>query len=208
MDEITLDVDKVYRSLKSYPIKFDEETHCKMILSIMSLVGKGTVAHFCQAANISESKFYRWINEYPLFRECYELGRMYSRVNWEEEGKSLRHNFDDRTFEHWRLIGWSRFGVGKNQRIRLNLNSEDNPNKHYNQLLKQASNGDFTAGEIKQLMEAVNVGLNAHNAFELQRQIDEIKSDYNKAKEIEAENGQHTKPAKRTEKVNKDTVAD
>lgn len=40
-----------------------------------------------------------------------------------------------------------------------------------------ASNGDFTAGEIKQLMEAINVGLNAHQAFEVQKQIDELKSD-------------------------------
>jgi hypothetical protein len=49
--------------------------------------------------------------------------------------------------------------------------------EHYAQLLKQANNGDFTAGEIKQLMEAINVGLNTHQVFTLQKEIDQLKAD-------------------------------
>jgi hypothetical protein len=80
-------------------------------------------------------------------------------------------------FEHWKLMGWTKFGISKNSRIRINLNPEDTPAKHYAGILKQAADGDFTASEFKQLMEAVNVGLNVHQTFELQKEIDEIKSD-------------------------------
>ena len=74
-------------------------------------------------------------------------------------------------------MGWSRFGISKNSRIILNLDPKGNTSTHYSQLLLQASEGDFTAAEIKQLMEAVNVGLNTHQVFELQKEIDQLKSD-------------------------------
>jgi hypothetical protein len=114
---------------------------------------------------------------------------MFARENWEREGRELRDRVlkigeIDHAFEHWRMMGWSRFGIGKNSRIRLSLKPGDNPAKHYAQLLSQAGDGDFTAGEIKQLMEAINVGLNAHQVFELQKEIDELKSDLLKMKEI------------------------
>ena len=80
-------------------------------------------------------------------------------------------------FEHWRMVGWSQFGIGKVSKIRLGLEPNATPNEHYHQLIKQASDGDFTASEIKQLMEAINVGLNAHQVFKLQQEIDQIKND-------------------------------
>jgi hypothetical protein len=88
------------------------------------------------------------------------------------------------------MIGWSRFGISKNSRIKLELVPTDNPAQHYSQLLVQAAKGDFTAGEIKQLMEAVNVGLNTHQVFELQKQIDELKSDL--ATMVDNQNGNNT----------------
>ena len=101
---------------------------------------------------------------------------------WEEQGQILKNReypmgvvtYD---FEHWKMIGWTRFGISKNSRIKLELDSKGTPAEHYASILKQASEGDFTASEFKQLMEAVNVGLNVHQVFELQKQIDELKSD-------------------------------
>jgi hypothetical protein len=75
------------------------------------------------------------------------------------------------------MVGWSRFGISRNSRIKLDLNPHCNPSEHYAQLLLQASKGDFTASEIKQLMEAVNVGLSTHREINLQKQIDEIRAD-------------------------------
>jgi len=167
---------KIYKKFKKGVSKFEEEVHCPMIIDVMSNSIKGTVSAFCVKAQISDSTFYHWCNRHKIFNECYRYGVMKSRENWEDEGRQ-NSNFEDWHFEYWRMIGWSRFGVGKNSRIRLNLNKEGTPNDHYTQLITQASNGDFTAGEIKQLMEAINIGLRSHEVFELQRQINELVTD-------------------------------
>jgi hypothetical protein len=110
------------------------------------------------------------------------MGKVFARESWELEGERLRDRempigVVDYAFEHWKMMGWSRFGISKNSRIKLQLKANDTPDKHYAQLLEQAANGDFTASEIKQLMEAINVGLNTHQVFALQKEIDQIKSD-------------------------------
>jgi hypothetical protein len=161
---------------------FDEEKHCSMILNIMGNDLKGTMSAFCVEAGISDSTFYDWAKSHEIFRECYALAKMFARENWEAQGREICEEVtmpgtSNHKFEYWRMIGWSRFGVGKNSRIRLDLDPNGTPNEHYGQLLKQASNGDFTAGEIKQLMEAVNVGLSTHQVFELQKEIDQLKFD-------------------------------
>lgn len=177
-----IDSSEIYNNIRTGKIKFDEETHCKLILEIMSNPSKGRMSSFCVQVGICERKFYVWLKESEVFQFCYELGKQYARENWEIEGEELKDfttmpGTNSTKFEYWRMIGWSRFGVGKNSRIRLDLNAEDSPDKHYSQLLKQASQGDFTAGEIKQLMEAINVGLSTHQSIKLQKEIDQLKSD-------------------------------
>jgi hypothetical protein len=131
---------------------------------------------------ITDDTFYNWVKKHELFRYLYVFSKILARELWESEGMKLRdEDFPMGTvnykFEHWKMIGWSRFGVSKNSRIKLNLDPNGTPLDHYKQVLIQASEGDFTAAEIKQLMEAVNVGLNTHQVFELQKQIDDLKSD-------------------------------
>lgn len=178
------DANAIYLKLKDQPTQYDEAKHCTMILRIMNDPDRSTYSAFCVEALISDAKFFRWVNKHELFRECYLLGKMMSRENWEDEGRRLRGEMPIGTISHdmeyWKMIGWSRFGIGKTSRIRLDLNPEDNPSQHYSQLLNQAANGDFTAGEIKQLMEAVNVGLNTHQVIALQKEIDQLKSDLDK----------------------------
>lgn len=161
---------------------YDEEKHCKLIVEIMMDKDQGTIGAFCIQAMIVESTFYEWVNKYELFRDLYCYGKLIARQVWEKEGRRLRDQeypmgVINYAFEHWKMIGWSRFGIGKNSRIKLNLNPNGTPLEHYQQVIKQASEGDFTASEIKQLMEAVNVGLNTHEKIELQKQIDELKND-------------------------------
>ena len=186
--------EEIYKKIKTQGnSKYIEEIHCPMILRIMNDKNKGTMSAFCVEAIIGDTIFYDWLNRHDIFLQCYAIGKMVARENWEQEGREIREipglELGCR-MEHWRMIGWSRFGVGKNSRIRLNLNPNNNPAEHYAQLLRQASQGDFTAGEIKQLMEAVNVGLNAHQVFELQKEIDQLKSDLIKMNELR--NGENT----------------
>jgi len=174
-----IDAKAIYQKIKK-GIPYQEEVHCPQIVSIMASTSQGMMADFCIEVGIGESKFYDWLNQHPLFLECYALGKMYARKNWEIEGAALRgipYEELGCSFEHWRMVGWSRFGVGKNSRIRLNLNPKDTPDKHYTQLMQAAKDGEYTAGEIKQLMEAVNVGLKADENFRLQKEVDEIKLD-------------------------------
>lgn len=171
---------EIYKTIRDYKVQYEEEKHCILILKVM--IESGRYSAFCTEAGVSEDKFHKWVSKHEVFRECYSLGKMYAREAWEQEGLILREFASepgtiDHRFDHWRLMGWSRFGISKNNRIRLELDPNEDPSKHYAQLLKQASNGDFTAAEIKQLMEAINVGLNTHQVIRLQEEIDQLKSD-------------------------------
>jgi hypothetical protein len=188
-----LDPEVMFKKIKFKPTKYNEKLHCPLILKIM--LNKGRCSAFCCEVLIDESIFYRWIKANPLFAICYGLGKMFAREAWEKEGEDIREETNppgviSHKFEHWKMIGWSRFGISKNSRIKLDLDPTANPSQHYSQLLVQAANGDFTASEIKQLMEAVNVGLNTHQVFELQKQIDELKSDL--ATMVSNQNGNDT----------------
>lgn len=176
-------VDKVYDHFKSRSnLKYEEETHCKLLIKIMMDKDEGCHSGFCVQAMIAETTFYNWVRRYELFGNLYYFCRMVAKQLWFEEGRTIRDkeyqmgtvNYQ---MEHWKLMGWTKFGISKNSRIKININPTDSPAKHYQAILKQASEGDFTASEFKQLMEAVNVGLNVHQVFELQKQIDELKSD-------------------------------
>jgi len=175
-------VDEIYNKLKKGFTQYDEELHCKLLLKILLEEKKGAVCFFCCEALVDERTFYKWVKVHELFGAIYALGMMYARKRWEEEGQDIRDmtmpiGTISYAFEYWKLIGWSRFGVSKNARIKLDLDPTATPDKHYAQLLEQASTGAFTAGEIKQLMEAINVGLNTHQVFALQKEIDQLKSD-------------------------------
>lgn len=161
--------------------KYDEEKHCKMLINVMMDPERGTIASFCLEALILERTFNKWVVKYELFRDLYYFSKMIAREVWEDEGRKIRDTeyqigTINYAFEHWKMIGWTRFGVGRNSRLKLDVEPGASPAKHYEAILKQAAEGDFTASEFKQLMEAVNVGLNVHQVFELQKQIDELKS--------------------------------
>ena len=171
---------EIYQQIKRWPTKYDEEIHCPKLLDAM--ITSGRFSSFCAQVFISDTTFYKWCHDHELFREIYAVGKIFARETWETEGEELKTKtcmpgVIDHEFDYWRMIGWSRFGISKNSRIKLNLDPNGNPSQHYSHLLKQASEGDFTAAEIKQLMEAVNVGLSAHKVIELQKEIDQLKLD-------------------------------
>lgn len=180
---ITRSVDEIYNHFKSKRQgKYEEEKHCKLLITTMLDYDKGTHNGYCVEAFISEHTFFDWVNKHELFRNLYYFCRAIARELWEADGRRIRDTeyqlgTMNYAFEHWKLIGWSRFGVSRNARLKLGLDPKASPAKHYEAILLQAANGDFTASEFKQLMEAVNVGINVHQVFELQKQIDELKSD-------------------------------
>ena len=172
----------LYEKVKHKSEEYEEARHCPMILDIMGKEDGGCFSEFCVRVGISDRTFFRWVNKHPIFAECYGLGRMFARLNWEREGRLIKDEVHmpgviSNKFEHWKMQGWTRFGIGKINRVRLDLDPKASPDKHYSQLLDQAANGDFTAGEIKQLMESINVGLNTHQVFKMQDEINQLKND-------------------------------
>jgi len=176
---------KIYQNIKSNETSYKEDKHCPMILEVLCDPNRGTMSAFCVDAFITDSTFYRWLAKYKIFYSCYRYGLMRARENWEGEGRSGR---DDESFnlEYWRIIGASRFGVGKTNRVRLEVDADSNPYEQFKQLIAQASNGDFTAGELKQIMESINVGRSAFETFELQKEVTRMKEDFIK---MENKNG-------------------
>ncbi len=89
-------------------------------------------------------------------------------------GKSADEFFN---MDYWKTIGAARFGVGRTNRIRVELNETETPYQQYQSLLRQASFGEYTAAEIKQLMESINVGVRVFESFKLQEEVDNMKND-------------------------------
>lgn len=178
-----LSVDAVYDHFTSKKYnKYDQEKHCKLLIKAMIDPNGGCHSNFCVENMIAESTFYFWVSKHEIFRNLYYFCRMVAKQVWYEEGVKIKNkeyqmgtvNYE---MEHWKLMGWAKFGISRNSRIKINVDPMDSPAKHYQAILRQAADGEFTAAEFKQLMEAVNVGLNVHQVFELQKQIDELKSD-------------------------------
>lgn len=169
-----IEAKNLYLQIKKGNRTYKETIHCPMILEVMN--EQGTMTAFCKQAGISDALFYKWTMLYPIFDECYQLGKMYSKSNWEEEGRDGK---DDENFnmEYWRITGACRYGVGRQNRIRMAVNAESNPYEQYQQLIKQAGREEFTASEIKQLMESINVGRGAFETFQLQQSIDAMQND-------------------------------
>ncbi len=178
-----LSVDEIFNHFRNDVDKrYGEEKHCKLLIKVMMDPNKATIGSFCLEAMINERTFLKWVQKYQLFKDLYYFSKIIARELWEEEGRKIRDTeyqmgTINHQFEYWKMIGWTRFGISKNSRLKLTLKPGDSPAQHYAAILNQASEGDFTAAEFKQLMEAVNVGLNVHQTFELQKQINDLKSD-------------------------------
>ena len=200
-----VDCEALFKRIKEGGTKYEENLHGIMLLHVFSDYSRGSISAFCCQALIPEHTFWNWVTDKKIFQEVYALGKMIARENWEEEGRAIAETvlmpgMNSNRMDVWKMRGWSQFGIGKVNKIRLKLDPESTPNQHYHQLIKQASEGDFTAGEIKQLMEAINIGLNAHQVIKLQEEIDRLKEDL--ALMQENSNGDNSRAAQRTTQDN------
>jgi len=190
---------QVYRNIKNKGYKkYDEEVHCTLIIRIMSDPLKATMAAFCVEAGISDSTFYRWIGKYETFRECYRYACMVSQNNWDQMGTTGIHD-DMFNIEVWKTQGAARYGVGKTNRIRVHVDAETTPYDQFKQLMSQASNGDFTSSELKQLCESVNIGLRAYEVVELQNEINSLREGLTKMEAHNVDNSSAIASTKETD---------
>lgn len=170
-----IDAKNLYLQFKKGTRIYEEEVHCPMILDVMN--SEGTAIAFMRKAQISDCSFYNWLKKHKVFRECYAYAKIISRDNWEKEGERGKDE-EFFNFDLWRITGAMRYGVGKN-RVRMGVDPKASPYKQYQQLVEVANSEEFSASEIKQLMESINVGIRAFESFELQEQVNKIQEDVN-----------------------------
>jgi len=180
---------------------YSEMAHCKMVIEQVSTTGR--ISAFCVAARIGETTFYKMVRENKVFRECYHVAQMIAQEKWEMEPEDNKDN-PDWDAKEWNQRG-SRYYAKKKDTIMLNIDSSANPWEQYQQILKQAECGDFTASEIKQVMESINVGTRVFEAFKLQSEVDKMKSDLT---EMSHRNGHNTSPTIEVEERNQAPVSD
>lgn len=176
---------KAYKQIAKGGTKYEEEKHCVLLINIFNR--EGSVSKFCKEVGIGDSTFWRWTREHPIFDDCHRLAVMVAQSNWEEEGFNNKDN-PEFNADHWKVTGSSRFNLGKSARIRLGVNYKANPYEMFQQLTKQATEGEFTATEYKLLMESIGAGTRAFESFKMQLEVDTIKKDLEKMGRHNADN--------------------
>jgi hypothetical protein len=188
---------EIYKAVKKKNTKYNEELHCVMVLKCFS--EGGTMSTFCSQAMIGDTTFWDWNRRYTTFNECYRIAYMLGKEKWQKEGRDNKDN-DEFNMEYWKLIGLERYGLGRNPKIRMGVKHNANPYEQYQQLVKLGNQGEFTSSEFKQLMEAINVGIRAHENYKLQDEIDEMKA--NLALMEANSNGGNTVPVESAKEAN------
>lgn len=165
--------ESIYKFLKRGTSQYKEEVHCPMIIRTILL--KPRQSAFCAEALICAHTFQIWKKKYPLFDQCYRLAIILAKEIWEKERDDSigDPDFDEKA---WRKKGSSLFHEPK-EKIILEIESDASPWEQYQQILQQASHGDFSASEIKQIMEAVNVGRAVYETYKIQQEVDKMKKD-------------------------------
>ena len=186
-------------TIKKRNQRYNDDEHCLMILEILPTQWR--VSAFCAEALITETTFWNWVNKHPLFKICYGIGQILAQEAWEKEEIDNIDNPDwDR--RKWLQKG-SRYFAKDKAKLQLEIDSNATPWEQYQQILKQAEKGDFTASEIKQLMESVNVGTRVYEAFKLQQEVDNMKAELN---EMSQRHGNNTLSINTIKEVNKTTL--
>lgn len=184
--------ESIYNNIKKHK-KLDVKKHSIEIIEIFSK--QGTLADFLVKAGISRQKFVAWQAESEVFREASLVAKEIARKEWLKIGIE---NADNREFNTkvWETYG--RHNFGGNDKISLQLKPGATPLEHYQQIMEQATGGDFTSSEIKQLMESINIGIRSFEICQLQDEINGLKEGLAKMEEREDEY-QSSNPYTKTE---------
>lgn len=152
------------------PTKYIRDYHCPLVIKVIR--EKKRVSAFCKEAKIGDTTFHRWREQNEEFELCYRYSLMCAREDWELQGEQGYYD-PDFNFKVWEKQGNIWFGAGTSPKIRIAKGL--NPLDQYKNICLQAENGEFTSSEFKQICEAVNIGLRAHEIIGLQEELNELK---------------------------------
>lgn len=164
-----------YKEVKrNKSLEYKEEIHCPMMFETVARTGR--LNTFCEKSMVSKRTVYNWWRTKTALKECYDLAQIIARENWEREVEDNQDN-EEWNYREWEKRGERIFGLTAAAKVILELDEKGNPWEHYQQIMKQASHGAFTATEIKLLMEALNVGTKVFETFKLQEEVDKMQEE-------------------------------
>ena len=169
-----LEARNIYEKMRKETTRYIPSVHCPMILSIVSKTGRESA--FCKEAMVSSRTFNRWMATHEIFKECFGVAMVLAKETWEEEYEERK---DDESFnkKEWLERGNRIFKLTSTTKLHLNLKPNSTPYQQYQQIMEQSMSGEFTATEIKLLMESINVGTRVYESFQLQEEVDKMKDD-------------------------------
>ena len=175
--------------------KYKEDIHCQMVVDVFSSA-TGSDATFCEKAVISEHTLKTWRFSYPVFKECYDIAKMMAKKAWELEGEMNKHDAEF-NMEYWEKKGDRLFRAFKKDRVSPYMSPDKNPYEQYKELLKQSQSGEFSAPEIKQLMESINIGIRSYETYKLEEEVEDMKDALEKMRRHSVETSTETSTAKK-----------
>lgn len=170
------DAQVIYKELKikSGRDRYTEEVHCPLLFETIAISGR--LSEFCVIAKIGKRTLFNWINNYPLFGECYHLAIEMAHEGWIQEYKDHKADKDFDIYD-WKARGKN---LDKNPiKMLLDIDSNSTPWEQYKQVINQASKGDLNAQDVKLLMEAVSAGTKVFETFKMQQEVDKMREDLN-----------------------------
>lgn len=174
----------LYAKIKT-GVKYKPEIHCPLIIDTFGR-NEG-VPEFCMNVGISRDTYVKWQREHNEFRQCVMLARDVGIASWMRMYTEFEPENEDDKFNTTPWYTLYKKNFGEQNKVTVYLDAKATPIEQYTQIMEQAASGDFTAGELKQLMEAVNIGLRAHEVCNLQKEIDELKLGLKKMEDRELE---------------------
>jgi|LauGreDrversion4_2_1035121.scaffolds.fasta_scaffold18263_6 hypothetical protein len=98
---------KAVSSGRGRKTKYEAEKHIGLLYDTF-IVGEA-ISAFCAEALISQSTFFKWKQDYPEFKEAYDIAINFAENFWNK----LPSNTADFNFNYWHINMRNRFGFGK-----------------------------------------------------------------------------------------------
>lgn len=141
------------------PTGYDPEYHPKELLKLMASGAKDCIVW--AALEISKDTYYRWLRQFPEFKEMHEKGLPLCERMWELKGEELMAKGDNKAFNYWiafmnRKFGWATRGgsEGNTQINNINVNVlSDKSNAELIEFIKDKLQDAQIIGEEKVVEE-------------------------------------------------------
>jgi len=152
---------KAVSSGRGRKTKYEAEKHIGLLYDTF-IVGEA-ISAFCAEALISQSTFFKWKQDYPEFKEAYDIAINFAENFWNK----LPSNTADFNFNYWHINMRNRFGFGK---PRLYFDKNADPLQMF-ETIKEA-----LADQEISIQDAVQLATIAKNEADIKKGVIEDKA--------------------------------